>query len=319
MSAEKRGYLCIAVTTVLFSSMEVALKFVTGQFNPIQMTFSRFLAGGLVLIPLAVRTAARRGAAVDRRALGTFALLGFLGVTLSMTLYQLAVVRIQASVVGVLFSSNPLFVTLFAWLLLREPIARHQLLGLALDLAGIAVIVRPWDLRLDGAGVACLLGATLLFALYGVCGKRQCAVYGGVVVTCISFLFGAAEMMALSTLTHLRPIAEALGAAGLGEFVRVPFFTGYTWQSLPIVLYIFVGVTGVGYTCYFLAMELTSAQTASLTFFFKPALAPLLAFVLLKEDIPPRMLAGIGLILCGSLVSLLPGLLAGRRSAGKTA
>ena len=51
----KRGYLYIAVTTLLFSSMEVALKLISGQFNPIQLNYSRFLVGGLVLIPFAVR------------------------------------------------------------------------------------------------------------------------------------------------------------------------------------------------------------------------------------------------------------------------
>ena len=51
----KRGYLYIAVTTLLFSSMEVALKLISGQFNPIQLNFSRFIVGGLVLIPFAVR------------------------------------------------------------------------------------------------------------------------------------------------------------------------------------------------------------------------------------------------------------------------
>ena len=50
-------------------------------------------------------------------------------------------------------------------------------------------------------------------------------------------------------------------------------------------------------------------------FFFKPALAPLLAFLVLHEAIPGNMLAGIACILCGSLVSILPGLLAQRRAA----
>ena len=58
----KRGYLYIAVTTLLFSSMEVALKLISGQFNPIQLNFSRFLVGGLVLIPFAVRELKKRGA-----------------------------------------------------------------------------------------------------------------------------------------------------------------------------------------------------------------------------------------------------------------
>ena len=303
----KRGYLYIAVTTLLFSSMEVALKLISGQFNPIQLNFSRFLVGGLVLIPFAVRELKKRGRKLDGKALGSFALLGLMGIAVSMSLYQLSVTRIQASVVGVLFSSNPVFVTLFAFLLLHETISKNQIAGLVLDVAGIVLIIQPWHLRLDALGVVYVLLATLLFALYGVCGKRQCARFG--------FLFGAAEMIAIAGLTHIPALSAGLTAAGLDTFASIPFFTGYTLTNLPIVLFIYVGVTGIGFTCYFLSMEVTSAQTTSLVFFFKPALAPLLAFLVLHEAIPGNMLAGIACILCGSLVSILPGLLAQRRAA----
>lgn len=309
----KRRYLYIALATLLFSSMEVALKFVAGQFNPIQMTFSRFLVGGIVLLPLALRMLKRRGAKPDARALRTYALVGLCGIAASMSLYQLAVTRINASVVSVLFSSNPIFVTLFAFLLLGEPISRHQIAGLALDVAGILFIIDPLHLQLDAVGVACVLGATLLFSLYGVLGKKQSARYGGVVTTCFGFLFGAAELMALAALTHIPAVSAALTDAGLGLFADVPFFSGYTLRSLPVVLYVFLCVTGGGFASYFTAMERTSAQQTSLVFFFKPALAPLLAFLILHEEIPANMLFGIALILCGSLVSLLPGLRALRR------
>ena len=125
----KRGYLYIAVTTLLFSSMEVALKLISGQFNPIQLNFSRFIVGGLVRIPFAVRELKKRGRKLDGKALGSFALLGLMGIAVSMSLYQLSVTRVQASVVGVLFSSNPVFVTLFAFLLLHETISKNQIAG----------------------------------------------------------------------------------------------------------------------------------------------------------------------------------------------
>ena len=234
----KRGYLYIAVTTLLFSSMEVALKLISGQFNPIQLNFSRFLVGGLVLIPFAVRELKKRGRKLDGKALGSFALLGLMGIAVSMSLYQLSVTRIQASVVGVLFSSNPVFVTLFAFLLLHETISKNQVAGLVLDVAGIVLIIQPWNLKLDTLGVVYVLLATLLFALYGVCGKRQCARFGGLVVTCFGFLFGAAEMIALAGLTHIPSLAASLTAAGLDTFASIPFFTGYTLTNLPIVLII---------------------------------------------------------------------------------
>ena len=73
-----------------------------------------------------------------------------------------------------------------------------------------------------------------------------------------------------------------------------------------MVLYTFLGVTGLGYTCYFLTMEVASTHEASLIFFFKPALAPVLAWLILGEQIAGNMVAGIVLILAGSLLSLLP-------------
>jgi drug/metabolite transporter (DMT)-like permease len=50
----KKGYLYIALTTIIFSTMEIALKFISGVFNPIQLTFTRFFIGGLFLIPFAL-------------------------------------------------------------------------------------------------------------------------------------------------------------------------------------------------------------------------------------------------------------------------
>ena len=309
----KSGYLFIALATLLFSSMEVALKFVAGQFNPVQMTFSRFLAGGIVLLPLAIRMLKKRGAKLDAAALRTFALLGLTGIAASMSLYQMAVTRVNASVVSVLFSSNPIFVTLFAFLILKEAISRHQIAGLLLDIVGIICIIDPLHMELDAVGIVCVLGATLLFSLYGVLGKKQSARFGGVVTTCFGFFFGAAELMALAALTHIPAVASALTGAGLGLFAEIPFFTGYTLKSLPIVLYVFLGVTGGGFASYFAAMEKTSAQQTSLVFFFKLALAPVLAFLILREEIPGNMILGIILILCGSFVSLLPGLMALRK------
>ena len=68
----KKGYLCIALSTVLFSTMEIVLKSIAGVFNPIQLTFTRFLVGGLVLLPVALRELKKREMSVARRDLAAF-------------------------------------------------------------------------------------------------------------------------------------------------------------------------------------------------------------------------------------------------------
>jgi transcriptional regulator with XRE-family HTH domain len=106
----------------------------------------------------------------------------------------------------------------------------------------------------------------------------------------------------------LPAIAELFTSIGLEKFANVPFLAGYTPANLPIMLYAYIGVTGLGFCAYFLSMEKTSAAETSLVFFFKPALAPVLALLILGEPIPMNMFIGILLILAGSMVSIYPNL-----------
>lgn len=309
---QKQGYLCIAITTVFFSLMEIVLKFIGGDLNPIQVTFSRFFFGGLVLLPFAInllRKLAEHDVHMEKADLGYFAMLGTIGIVISMTLYQLATVHANASVVAVLFSSNPLFVMVLAYLILREPIHMRNVVALLFDIVGIICIIDPWDMDIEFLGVVFTLSATLIFAVYSVLGKRKCYKFGGLVVTCFGFLFGSVELILLASFGHIPVIADFLIAHGLQNFAYVPFIAGYTLHNLPMVIFVYVGVTGLGFASYFTAMEKTSANTASLVFFFKPVLAPILAFFILHENIPLHMLIGILFILVGSMTNILPGLL----------
>lgn len=309
---QKQGYLCIIITTIFFSLMEIVLKFIGVDLNPIQINFSRFLIGGLVLLPFALkllRKLAEHDVYMEMSDLCYFAFLGLVGIVISMTLYQLATIHANASVVAVLFSSNPLFVLVLAYLILREPIHVRNIVALLLDVVGILCIIDPWNMDIQFAGVVLTLSATLIFALYTVLGKRKCYKFGGLVVTCFGFLFGSVELILLALLGHVPAIADILLANGLDKFAYVPFFTGYTPHNLPMVLFVYIGVTGLGFASYFTAMEKTSANTAALVFFFKPVLAPILAFLILHEQIPFHMMVGILFILCGSMTNILPGLL----------
>jgi len=306
----KNGYLYIILTTIIFSTMEIALKMVSGVFDPIQLTFTRFFIGGLFLIPFTVSALRKRNASITSSDLYHFALLGFLGIVISMILYQLAVQNTKASVVAVLFSCNPVFITIFAFMFLQEAIHKNNILALIFEVIGSAIIINPLNVKLSALGVTLTVVSTLIFALYGVFGKRSSAQYGGIVVTCFSFLFGSVEMLVFIALSHISPVASWLSSAGLDMFSNIPLFSGYSWAVLPIVTYICIVNSGIGYACYFTAMEKTSAQTASLVFFFKPILAPILALILLHEVIPFNMLLGILFILIGSLSSILPYLLA---------
>ena len=300
------GYVYILLATVFFSSMEVALKTVAYDFHPMQLNCTRFLVGGLLLVPFGIRALRKRGLSLDLAAWKGFAGLGFLGLVVSMMFYQVSILFVPASVVSVLFSCNPVLVLAFAFLILRTDIRPQHIIALVLEVIGALVIIDPLHTSLDLFGVALVLISAATFALYAVLGKKLCARYTGLAVTSFSCVAASVEMLLLIGLSHIGPVASALHAAGLPLFADIPLFLGYTGDNFLTVLYICIFVTGGGYACYFMGMERTSPMQGSLVFFFKPVLAPLLAMAVLGESIAWNMWLGIGLILIASFISMLP-------------
>lgn len=310
----KKGYLYIAVAVVMFTSFEVVLKFIAGQIHPVQLTLFRFAVGFVFLLPVAVHNLKKRGKKLDRGSLAYFALLGLVGIALCMPILQMAVSYTGSSVSALMFSCNPVFVAFLAFFLLKEPIKPRHIAALVLEIIGTVVIINPWDTELNMTGVALALLSTLLFSLYGVMGKRKVAVYGGAVVTCFSFLFGSLIVLVFICLTHIPAVAQVFQNMGLSSFVSIPIFAGYTLENLPYVLFVSVGVAGVGFCAYFLAMEYQPASVVSLVYFFKPALSPILSWMVHGEEISQSMLTGMALIVAGSLCSIIPGILESKQA-----
>ncbi|MCI9655000.1 MAG: DMT family transporter [Lawsonibacter sp.] len=309
----KKGYGYIAVAVIMFTSFEVVLKFIAGQINPVQLTLCRFAIGFIFLLPVALHNLKKREKQLDGKTMAYFALLGLIGIALCMPILQMAVSYTNSSVAAVMFSCNPVFVTFLAFFLLKEPIKPRHIAALALEILGTVVIISPWNTKLNMTGVALALLSTLLFSLYGVMGKRKVAEFGGAVVTCFSFFFGSLIVLALILLSHISVVAQMFQSIGLNSFANIPVLAGYTWENLPYVLFVSVGVAGIGFCAYFLAMEYQPASVVSLVYFFKPALSPLLAWWVHGEEIAPNMLVGVILIVFGSLCSIIPGILEAKR------
>ena len=308
------GYVYIVLCAVIFSTMEVMLKTVHGVFAPMQITCLRFLIGSILLIPFALRSMKKKGASITRADLGFFALTGFLCVAFSMVLYQMAVTHTKASVVAVIFSCNPIFVTVLAYLLLHEQIRRNHIVALALELLAVFIIIDPLHAALDPTGALLAIAAALVFSFYSVVGKKRTARFGGIAVTCFSFLFGSTELLLLLLLGRTAAVGGFFSSVGLNIFVDVPLFAGIPLSALPAFAYICAVNSAGGYVCHMMALEKAGAQEASLIFFLKPMIAPLFARVFLREEITPNMLLGIVFFLIGSGIAILPGLFAQKKS-----
>ena len=90
--------------------------------------------------------------------------------------------------------------------------------------------------------------------------------------------------------------------SGFTSFAYVPFFKGIALSNLALLLFISIFITGVAYVCYFYAIEQLSLTFASLVFFIKPVLAPIIAIIFLSENPQINFWLGLVLIVLGSVI-----------------
>ncbi|MDR3562424.1 MAG: DMT family transporter [Negativicutes bacterium] len=294
------GYIVLAA--VIFSTMEIAGKMVATEINPMQITFYRFFIGGLVLLPWAVKELRARELELTKDDAMFFLQVGLLGIVVSMTFYQMAVVFAMASTVAIVVSTNPIFIIPFAHFFLKEKVTRRTIVSLGISILGILFILNPFHLNPDAKGIALAVLSTITFSLYSVMVKKRSVRYGSIVLTCFGFLAGSVLMLLYIFISHI-PLLAASDNEILRLLWDIPLVGGIDGSNIITLIYMGVVVSGLGFLLYFLAMEKTSAATGSIVFFIKPALAPILAFIVLGEAIPASTIVGILLITISTYIA----------------
>ncbi|MEA4922214.1 MAG: DMT family transporter [Eubacteriaceae bacterium] len=279
------GYVCL--TAFLFGTMEVALKVAGGGMDSFQLTFLRFAIGGLLLLPFGLGEIKSKNIKVTGKDIGWLLLVGIMGIPISMLCFQLGVVRCNASTASVLICVNPLFTMVIAHFFAGESMNRTKVLSFIIGIAGIVFMIRPWNLQSGNTlpGIILMLIAAVTFSIYTVMGKKSVIKLGVMAQTSISFLLGSAVLLVI--------------IIGMGR----PVTAGIV-DNIWLVLYIGIFVTGMGYWSYFQAIKKSDAGTGSIAFFIKPAIAPVIAVVILHENLMWNTIAGIILILIGSFINL---------------
>lgn len=275
------GYPYLIATILFFSTYEAVNKHIAYRIDPFQVNFIRFLAGGIILLVVA---ALKRELRVSVGDFALCALAGVFNVVISMSLINLSLTAVGASaaVSAILFSCNPLFVSIFASIFDKERLGARKMAALALGVVGTALI----SIDKIGGGPASLIGPALAilsaasFGFYTVLGRR------------ISVRTGSLRMNAWSFTTGSLVLAVFLAVTGRPIARFDPSIIGW-------VAYLSVFVTGIAYIAYFKGLALAGAGKGSLVFFLKPVFATAIAFVFLGERVGLCVYAGIGLILVG--------------------
>lgn len=289
---------------ILFSLTEVAMKKINADLNGVQVNATRYFLCGLFLMPWSQSRLKAMKIHITAAQMKLCALLAFAGITIVGPLYQMSSVTLGAANTGVIFSSTPLFIIMLAALILHTTVTRREVIALAMQVAAIAILVDPFHMAMDPVGVAALLLCVVCYSLYAVGGKKLMPALGSVTVTAWSFFWGGVQLLVIAGLSHIPAVAQWLTAHGFANYAYVPLFTGYTWDNLPWVLVLYIGVTLVAFLSWFFSIEWGGVALGSLTYFIKPALSPVFALIFVGEPITTKMLIGMALMIGGAFVAL---------------
>jgi drug/metabolite transporter (DMT)-like permease len=267
------AWMAVGITAISTSPILVRVA----ALPALSLAFWRCLAGALLLAPFV----ARRWDAVRAEAARLVAAGVFLGVHFALWNASLALTSVAASTT--LVSCSPLFVGL-GGRLLGEPPSRRAWLGIALAVAGAAVIGLG-DARIDVGGRA-LLGDALAFAgsaaiagylLLGRVARRRLPVS-----TYAASVYGVAAAVLL-------PACLLTGAA-LGGY------RAGSWLALAAIV---AGPQLLGHTVFNGLLASVSATVVAVAILAEPVVATALAWLLLHELPAVAFWLGAPLVLAG--------------------
>jgi drug/metabolite transporter (DMT)-like permease len=281
----------LLVLSAIWGSSYMFIKVGLRDFSPAAMVELRLLLAAAVLV---VFVAGRRGLTALRPALRPGAFVGVVGMALPFFLISWGETHVDSGVAAVANSSVPIFVALLAlWVMPSERSSGLRIVGLAVGLAGVAVVVglHPEGGRWAVLGALAVVLASLCYAVSSLFIQRSLHV-GGPELAAGATLCGAAVML---------PFALA----------RLPDHVG--WKPLASVVVLGVVATGLAQLLVNRLIGLHGTARTMLVNYLLPGFALLYGVALLGEPLTAAKLGGLALILAG--VTLASGLLRrGRRA-----
>jgi len=263
--------------------MKAAFSYV----GPLNLALHRFTLSALALSPLLIYL--RNRIPSDKATILKLLLLGIVNASAIVPMYW-GVVYETSGMGAVLTYTNPIFVFCLCVLFLRTEAKRERLLGVVVGFSGVIVISIA---RADYIQTSVNTGDFLL-------------ILG-------AFLWAVTQVYYKTSLSHVDPaftivIQQALSAVFVAPFVLVVegFSFPLTWSYLMLILYMSIFASGIAMALWLYLLRQEDVTVLSSSSFLIPMVAVFLGWLLLAEDIQPRSLIGMGLILTGLYLTSRP-------------
>jgi drug/metabolite transporter (DMT)-like permease len=259
------------------------IKVAVDEIEPAPMMAVRTLVAAAVLLAyVAWRLGGQRARAELWAARRQLLVLGLLNAAIPFWLIAWGEKHIDSGLAAVVQASVPIFNALLVLRFLpHERLSRTRALGLAIGLAGVAVVtgIHPEGGWLAVAGALAIVLSSIAYASAGVYGQKAVSGTPGPVLAAGSMLVGAIVL----TPVALFQLPDA-----------VP-----SWEASGSVLALSLAGTALAQLVLFRVLALHGSARLSLVTYLMPAFALAYGTLLLDERLTPTMVGGLALILGG--------------------
>ena len=284
----------LILLSALWGGVFLLVKYALVDFSAVEVAFFQALIGALGLLAIVSIQGGQAQAALGDilRRPGRALLLGAVAIAAPFMLIALGELTVPSGLAGVLVSTTPMFVALFAPFL--DPameINRRQGAGLAVGLLGVALVVGVHFIgSLDQlVGALALLGAAACGALSGFVVKMQYKDKGVPASTTSLFALGVGALLTL-------PVAIVTAPRELPGM-----------RAVLAVVALGLVCTAVAFMLYYQLIDHIGEERAALSNYLTPAFALFYGVLLLGESLTITMVIGLVLIILGAEITLRGG------------
>lgn len=261
------------------------------DFNAAEILFTRFAIALVVLTVLSLVKKERLGFPANRKDEFLFVGAGVTGLFLYGILEIISMMYTYASNTSIIVSTNPFFTAVFTMLILKDEKATFKYFaGFAVAIVGIAIISLNGakNFGLNPLGDLLALGASVVWGFYTVLIKKAYSRgYSTLYITRRTYIWGTLLMLISLPMFGLN--------TDLTRFRQVS----------TVFDYLFLGVVASG-SCFMtwnLATKMLGAIKSAVYIYIIPVITIVFAALLMGERINIISLAGIAVVLAGTVIS----------------
>ena len=289
----EKEYWFVILAAILYGTITAGGQFfVNLGLSLYEISLYSVTAVSLILLPIIL---IKRKYLIKKELLLFFVIYGLIGGLLQLAQYGGLILGVPVAIVALLLYSQPIWTTVFGKLMLKEAITLKKIAAVAIAIAGVAVLLKPWDIISVGpilGIISALLGGVLL-SLWVIWGRKSGINKQHYITTTIGYTGFSAIWLLL-----IWPIVNFL--------IREPTITRLS-INFPlqyfVYLIIFAIIAGViPHSLFYKGVQKIHASVAGIILLLEPVSAMILAAILFLQPISLNVISGGALILFSNYI-----------------